>query len=85
MKRLILLTLLLTLIGCTPAPVELKPDEAKRLVEKIEFVKHPNGVCFGILNTVKINTALNVSESISLTTVDCDSVGLTGSQPHSRK
>lgn len=85
MKYLILSALILTLAGCTPAPVELKPDEAKQLVEKIHFVKHQNGVCFGILNTVKINSALNVSESVSLTTVDCESVGLTGGRDSTTK
>jgi starvation-inducible outer membrane lipoprotein len=77
MKRLLTFCLLLGLTGCwTPSPSEMKPQDAKAIINSMQFVKHANGLCFGIVNTQRLSTSGRLTESISITQVDCEKAGL---------
>lgn len=76
MKVLFTVLVVLATMGCTPAPLKIVPKSAKALIEAIHFEKHPNGMCFGILESLRFNSAGHASSSVSITQVDCKSAGL---------
>lgn len=74
---LILVFVIIGLAGClTPDPVKTKPEDAKSLVNSIEYVKAKNGLCFGVSSVRRMSTNGAMAENQMLVVVDCEKVGL---------
>lgn len=67
------------LSGCAPTLNEIERDEevdVQSIVKSMRFVKHPNGLCFGVVMSDSIALRMSVHRSIAIVPVDCGMVGL---------
>ncbi len=72
--KTMLMIVLMTIVGCSVNPSKVSKNYAKKFVESMTFVKHSNGLCFGIVASRK--TGQTDSTGIAITEVTCSDVGL---------
>lgn len=69
------------LSGCVkdffaPEVTQTSQQDAQTYVDSLVFVKHKNGLCFGVTTYNKMSTNISQSTSIIVTNVPCEKVGL---------
>ena len=66
--------ILVFVVACTPSPMVTKPDDAKRLVDSLEYVQAKNGLCYGVSTVKRVSSNGSVAENQMLVHVPCDVV-----------
>lgn len=71
MKALGLIVFAVIAAGCTPKPVHMESQDAQKLVDAMVFVKHANGMCFGVINSERVTMRGDITQSVAVTQVAC--------------
>lgn len=56
MKYIVICSVALALIGCSPSVEKTEPNEAQALADSFVYVKAKNGLCFGVSTTSRIDS-----------------------------